>query len=341
LNDVLDSLNRALIRQKWMLGDRWNRIGHPFIWVDGKQQQSSTLFMDGPGAVLQALSIYYEEYPTLDDVRTDDHEKVFENLSERLREFMRRMGMGGLVEEYANYIHVTALTRAQDYSFIKRYAADLAGEPAHLDIGPGFGSHAFYSLFHLGGGYTGVEASDFYYNVQRHTYRYLGAHFTGYHDPVIEDALGASPDAVAANIAKASGTGKVSHVPSWYFGALPDRSRDLITATFMLNEVSPSGIAWLLSHANRVLREGGYFYIRDSHRVKPNRHQLRYDEVLGELGYERVHHLDVQNRVDMFGIPRIYQKTRHDALSFDDMFERYFGHFAMAALLGEYMQNVK
>lgn len=162
LNDVLDSLNRALIRQKWMLGDRWNRIGHPFIWVDGKQQQSSTLFMEGPGAVLQALSIYYEEYPTLDDVRTDDHDQVFQNLTDRLGEYLRRMGMGGFVEEYGNYIHVTALTRAQDYSFIKRYAAELPAEPAHLDIGPGFGSHAFYSLFHLGGGYTGFEASDFY-----------------------------------------------------------------------------------------------------------------------------------------------------------------------------------
>ena len=63
------------------------------------------------------------------------------------------------------------------------------------------------------------------------------------------------------------------------------------------------------------------FCIRDSHRVKPNRHQLRYDEVLAELGYERVAHLDVKNRVDMFGIPRIYQKTKHEALSFDDMFE--------------------
>jgi hypothetical protein len=245
----------------------------------------------------------------------------------------------GIFRGAQNYIDVTALTRAQDYSFIKRYGIDLPNHPAHLDIGPGMGSHALYSLPHLGGGYTGLEESDFYYNVQRYTYRYLATKSMTYYDPIVEETLGIGMDVISEKLKVAGSKGTVTHMPSWYAADLPSNSQDLITATFMLNEVSPSGISWLLSHANRVLKEGGYFYIRDSERMKPNRHKLNYDNALQELGYTKIQHLDVENRVDMFGVPRIYQKTQSRDVTFDDMFEKYFGHFAMTALLGEYMQN--
>ena len=333
-------MDRALIRQKWVLGDRWNRIGHPFVWVDGKQQKSSAPFLDGPYAVLQALSIYYEHYPTVDAARTDDHEAVSADLKSQILDFLHHMGMDGLVDDYRNYIDVTALTRAQDYSFIKRYATDLAAHPAHLDIGPGMGSHAIYSLLHLDSGYTGLEASDFYYNVQRHTYRYLATKSVTYYDPIIDETLGVGPDIIDMKLRNAGARGRLTHLPSWYAASLASNSHDLITATFMLNEVSPSGIAWLLSHANRVLKVGGYIYIRDSERLKPNRHKLNYDSVLREMGYVQIQRLDVKNRVDMFGIPRLYQKMESREISFDEMFEKHFGHFAMTALLGEYMQNI-
>ena len=39
--DLDASLKRALVRQNWIFGDRYFRIGNPFIWVDGPLALSS------------------------------------------------------------------------------------------------------------------------------------------------------------------------------------------------------------------------------------------------------------------------------------------------------------
>jgi hypothetical protein len=340
MNDIITSLHHALVKQGWAFGELWSRIGSPFVWVDGEQQQSGTKFLEGPYGVLQGLAMYYENYPTVDEVSTDDHEEVTANLRNELEKLLCSMSMHGLVAEYKNNIDLTALTRAQDYSFIRRYASDLPNSPAHLDLGPGLGTHSLYSLHHMKGGYTGLEASDFFYDVQRFFFRYIASTGVEYYDPIIDETLGKNHADIESQIQKAGSKNTITHLPSWYFESLPDNSQDLVTATFMLNETDPSGISWLLSHANRALKEGGYFYIRDSERLKPNRHQLNYDNVLQEIGFKQVKHLGVTNRVDMFGVPRIYQKINATSLPFEEFFDRFFGRYAITVHTGEYMQNV-
>lgn len=340
MKDITDSLDRALRRQGWLFGDRWSRTGSPFVWVDGNQMLASTKFLQGPYGVLQGLAMYYEDYPTLDDVRTDDHADVAANLERRLESLLQSMAMQGHIEDFRDNITLTARTRAQDYSFIKRYAIDLPVAPAHLDLGPGLGTHALYSIDHLKGGYTGVETSDFFYEIQRNVFRSLASSNIIYYDPIIDETLEVPLTKIDARLASAGQSSTVTHVPCWYFESVPRASQDLVTATFMLNETAPAGISWLLAHSISCLKPGGYFYIRDSRRLKPNRHQLNYDNALQELGFAEVKRLDIRNRVDMFGLPRLYQKLDSLTLTFEEVFERYFGREAVTVHQGEYMQNV-
>ena len=113
-----------------------------------------------------------------------------------------------------------------------------------------------------------------------------------------------------------------------------------MTATFVLNEVTPAAIVWLLHTSMRTLKLGGHIYIRDSERLKPNRHSLNYEKVLREFGFVQTGRLDVNNRVDMFGIPRIYQKQKNYSLTFEELFDHYFGKYSVTSHGGEFMQNI-
>ena len=128
-------------------------------------------------------------------------------------------------------------------------------------------------------------------------------------------------------------------VPSWHLGLLAHGSVDLVSATWVLNEVTPAGICWLLHHIARLVRVGGYVYIRDSGRRKPLRHDLDYDAALSAFGFEEVGRLDIRNRVDMHGIPRIYGRGKREAPSFEEVFETHFGRFAVTAHGGSHAQD--
>jgi ubiquinone/menaquinone biosynthesis C-methylase UbiE len=134
----------------------------------------------------------------------------------------------------------------------------------------------------------------------------------------------------------------IKQVPSWYFSEVNDESQDLVTATTVLNELNTAAIIHMISQSNRVLKKGGYLYIRDSAKLKPGRHNINYDKVLADfLGYELVHWLDVKNRVDMFAIPRIYKKTKSSNYSFEELFEKLVGREAVTSHGLEYAQNLK
>ena len=55
----------------------------------------------------------------------------------------------------------------------------------------------------------------------------------------------------------------IYHVPTWKFPLIDDNSIDLVTATWVLNEITFSGIMWLMSNCIRTLKIGGSLYIRD------------------------------------------------------------------------------
>ena len=98
----------------------------------------------------------------------------------------------------------------------------------------------------------------------------------------------------------------------------------------------------MLTNSNRVLQKNGYIYIRDSGKLKPGRHLIDYDQVLIEhMGFELIHWLDVQNRVDMYAVPRIYKKVRNVELNFEELFDLLISREATLAHGLKFAQNLK
>lgn len=340
MEDIKQSLKRLLVKDGWMSGDKLHRIGHPFEWVCGDQHLMWYEY-DGIVAMQQYLAGYYEEYPTPDSIKCSNYDEVLTYTEQVMRNCCKHFMPFLSLEKLESYIKCTALVRTQDYSFIKTQCRDLPAMGLHhVDMGPGLGSHAIYSLRFFDSHYHGVEAIPYSYAAQRHFFRFLSPEPGAYFDLVEGENFGIMSDGEQkAQITRQEY--RIRHVPSWKYQLLPDKSMDLVTGTWMLNEVSTSGIIWLLSNAMRVLKEGGYFYIRDSRLLKPKRHQLSYDDILEVLGFEKVIELDVTNRVNYFGVPRVYQKTEHIAPSFDELHERFVGKFGITIHGGEYNQHLK
>ncbi len=340
MKDFFYSLDKALISQGWVFDDRWSRIGNPFHWVDGSRMDDRT-FLKQEYAILQCLSMYYEEYQSPQKLKNSSkHDECFDYISKNLADIVDHF-FSALEKnkKISNNIKCTAFARTQDFAFIDQFLEDLPSNPVHLDIGPGLGTHAIYSQEFLKSTYIALEANDYMYGVQRLIYRYLSCVDKPYYDVIGAEFLGANENQISDAICSRSKYSLI-HLPSWHFSLLSEQAVDLVTATFVLNEVTPAGIIWILSNVNRVLKSGGYFYIRDSHKLKPNRHSINYDLILQDLGFTLVEKLNVVNRVDMFGIPRAYQKQKNVMFTFEELFDRYLGRFAITNHGGEYMQNL-
>lgn len=338
IKDITESLGRALLRQGWLFGHKANRIGDPFVWVDGDQTASVRELSDTVAA-LQYASMFEEVYPTPVSIVSDDMDHMQGQIEQVLREFYAYMVpfLDPNKADFDKYLRGTAAIRAQDYSTIRRWCGDLPKAPVHLDIGPGLGTHATYSLLGFSSNYIGVEASAFSYNAQRKFYRFLTRSQPTYLDPVDCETFGLDEAAIAAELRKDY---RIKHVPSWLFPLVDDACVDVVTATWVLNEVSTSGILWLLSNIVRTLRVGGYIYIRDSGVRKPLRHNVDYDALLAEIGCEPVQRLEVRNRIDYYGVPRVYRRTSASAVTFDELVDRVLGKFKITAQMGGYEQNL-
>ena len=337
--DIIESYKRATIEQKWVFGERMNRIGDPFVWVDGEQLSQFDRLSDSL-SVLQYLAMSGEIYETPEAIRTDDHDEVYGTIEGKLRRsfsyfvpFISSRDYG-----FEDYIKSTASVKLQDYCVLRTFC-DLKPGLAHLDIGPGLGANAIYSLWGLMATYYSLEAFPQSYSVQRRFLRSLLGDDPAYLDLIECENFGLGKSEMEDEL---NGTGKyrIKHVPSWHFGLVSEESMDLVTATWVLNEVTPAGITWLVANATRVLKIGGYFYLRDSGKRKPNRHNLDYDQALLDMGFEKVGHLDIRNRIDMHGVPRVYCKTHHDPVTFETLFDRLFGRFSVTSHGGDFMQNV-
>lgn len=334
LQDIIDSMNKALLVQKWNEGDRGHRIGHPFYWVD-VENSPSWMRITEPAAILNTLSMCYEIYPTPAEIQVSDLEEMRGRIHETVAGFIGWLYPFLQHSEYEKYFAGTANTRSQDYAFI-RTNSDLKNGIRHLDIGPGMGSHSIYSCFGFQSKYFGLEAYPMTYQVQRNFLKYLAMiENTTYFDSVMAESFGVNDDEIAERY-QADGGG-LFHVPSWKFPLVSDRNIDLVTATWVLNEVSHAGIIWLLGNAMRVLRPGGWFYIRDSGVVKPGRHNVNYDSLLQEFGFEEKARLNTKNRVDYYGVPRIFQKVRDVNIpDFDTLVSQTLDRMHVTVHTGEY-----
>jgi hypothetical protein len=230
------------------------------------------------------------------------------------------------LDDYNKYFDATALTRAQDYSFTSKFSVrDIKGIK-HLDIGPGLGSHSFYSRTVLDSLFCGLEAYPQTYQVQRNVFRQLSDEKSPYVDFVAAETFGIS-DSKLQNLFYSQESG-ILHVPSWKALIIPENYFDLVTTTWVLNELNMAGVIWLLGHCVRTLKVDGFFYIRDSDKRKPGRHQINYDQLLLDWGFEEVKRLEVTNRVDLYGVPRMYRKTKQViSNNFNEIIYELLGHF--------------
>ncbi len=334
MEDVIQSLEKALIEQNWYHGDKVFRIGHPYVWVDADKMELPIYRLPGLAGLLYYFSMFYEEYPTPREILTDDYEIMRRHLERTIGDCFRHYFPFLEGEVYNNYINCTSLVRAQDYAYIKTYAGINQKHIRHIDIGPGLGTHAVWSREGFDSSYFGVAAIPFSYKNQRYFFNYVAKN---YYDLVAMETFNVAENNIKDILH--SNQPAIYHVPSWKFPLIDDNSIDLVTATWVLNEVTFAGILWLMSNCMRVLKTKGVVYIRDSNRPKPKRHNVKYDELLTNHGFKKIHQLDVENRVNFHGVPRIYEKIKGHSPSFEDLVEEYLGRFGIASQGEEYSQR--
>ena len=135
---------------------------------------------------------------------------------------------------------------------------------------------------------------------------------------------------------------KIKQIPSWYFDEIKKESQDLITATRCLNEINNAGIIYFIVEANRTLKKNGYLYIRDSNKRKSGRNIVNYDEIFEKiLGYKVIKKFQLQNRKDIYAIPRLYQKKVNKNYEFTELFNKIIGFEAVTSHGSIYDQNLK
>lgn len=233
--------------------------------------------------------------------------------------------------------------RCQDYAFIKTYAKNLKKGCFHLDLGPGLGSHAIYSLKALEANYFGIESLPHTYRIQRLFFRFLAAKYQitnkdsfEFLDCVDAENFGLTWEEIGKHIKNHKSLG-INLVPSWMFELVPDNSIDLVTATMMLNELPTAAVLWLISNCTRVMKKESFFYINDNNKqknekeLKPFRKSIDYDELLVKLGFTEIKRMQMINRVNYRGSPRIYRKDFEKHLSYDELVNMCVGKFAVTS----------
>ena len=210
----------------------------------------------------------------------------------------------------------------------------------HLDFGAGMGGNVTYSNILLAASYTAIEAHQWSYDIQRMFFGKMADKNRPYLDVLAAESMGIGSEKLKNEIL--SNKYAIKQIPSWFFEEIEDNSYNLVTATNVLNELNTSAIIYMLTNSNRVLQKNGYIYIRDSGKLKPGRHLIDYDQVLIEhMGFELIHWLDVQNRVDMYAVPRIYKKVRNVELNFEELFDLLISREATLAHGLKFAQNLK
>lgn len=338
MQDVRESLKRALVEQGWIFGDKVARLGSPFEWTEN-EHKANILDLENMYAVAFYFAMFYVQKDTPKEMMVPEYEEVKDYCEEEMmKAFLHFLPFLAQSETWVHNVRSQALIRTQDYSFIKRHCAGLPAHPHHIDIGPGLGSSALYSLKFLGSTFYALESDPMSYGVQRHYFRFMSPKPGAYFDLIECENFQLQVERIKAELG--SNRYAIKHIPSWRFPLLKAGSMDLLTACHVLNELNYSGILWLLAEGSRVLRKGGYFYIRDSAILKPGTHTVKYDEMLEKMGFVEVARLKLKNRHDFFAVPRVFMKKTEASHSFDELVEMCLGRFASVAGGGDRAYNL-
>jgi hypothetical protein len=210
----------------------------------------------------------------------------------------------------------------------------------HLDFGAGMGGNATYSNILLKASYTAIEAHQWSYDIQRLFFGKLADKGRPYLDVLAAESMELVPEKLENEIL--SNKYAIKQIPSWFFEKIEDNSYNLVTATNVLNELNTSAIIYMLANSKRVLQKNGYVYIRDSRQLEPGRHLIDYDRVLIEyMDFELIHWLDVQDRVDMYAVPRLYKEVKNVELTFGELFDLLINREATLSHGLDFAQNLK
>lgn len=325
IEKVKQSRTNALIKQKWQVGDLSIRLGHPYSYPD-TGSKPFILECDTFQGLYHYLSAYYVSKKTPKYIYL---KKTSFYLSEMKKIFFK--AHNELLPYKKNekiFIEGQSSVRSQDISFIKKYT-NLRKDIMHIDVGPGLGDMCPTLRLEYKTKYIGVEATPLTYSVQREFIKLLYYNKNN----LIYDVVEAEDFKELKEIKNDINNNKynIVHLPSWHFDLVSNKTADLVTATFMLNELTTSGLCWLLANSANKLKVGGYFYIRDSFILKPGCHQINYDQLLLKLGFKEIAFYKIKNRLDFYGIPRIYVKKKHINVSFGSLAKSIIGKYGVVA----------
>jgi hypothetical protein len=342
--ELLPSRNRALVKNNWYFGKPFGQFGHPFIWADGDAEASQHPTLSLMQHFASWFSTYYETFEIPNSLNKEQVESNEFTISEKLRNLTQYYNLDKVfsTQDYNLYIKCHSRSRAIDVSILQSYATKLnLNSMFHLDFGPGMAGHAVWnSMFNDGSGtYLAAEINDANYALQRQNLSHISNSLNcKYTDYLALETMGLSLENLLNT--KSLNTG-YSQIPSWNLVELQEKSVDLITATTVLNEITYAGIGYFVEQVLRLLKIGGYVYIKDSGKTKPGRHNVNYEKFLVDMGFELdLSELNLVHRKNIHGLPRLYRKTRHEVKSFEQIMDIFAGEHAMTLHGGSMVQNI-
>jgi SAM-dependent methyltransferase len=105
----------------------------------------------------------------------------------------------------------------------------------------------------------------------------------------------------------------IYHLPTWKMEIIKNNSVDLITAVFVLNEINQFALNHFINQARRVLKKGGYIYIKDhlyqtGEKSHKGAHKNNTEVELKKAGFDIIFQGNYKDDQEIFGIPRILKK---------------------------------
>lgn len=179
----------------------------------------------------------------------------------------------------------------------------VTGKPIRtvLDFGSGIGRQAFAWVPDSKVTFFSVDAIESLYILQNEIYLRL------FPDRLVEYFQ--SSEECSQRIQ--THAGQLFHVPTWKLTMIPDRSVDLLIAVQVIQELNESTLRYLLKEFRRIVRSGGFFYIRDNEFWTPE-HKIRFGRALLETGWELAFKYPGNEGTDISGIPRLWVYTGAD-----------------------------
>ena len=169
-----------------------------------------------------------------------------------------------------------------------------------VDYGAGYGRQSFlFGTVLDESRYVCVDAIEQPYMVQRWVLRELGLARWEYLDESMADA---------ESFGRAFDEAGAFHLPTWRLDLIPEGSVDLVLVVWSLYEMSGAAARAAVAACSRLVRLGGYVYIRDvphsvSYRFDPERRLRR-------AGFDLLYESQMIAADELHGRQRLYRRTR-------------------------------